>query len=184
MKKTYLYFAAPLAGLALFGVVYYQYSSGYEARQAAMEKKQFDEREAKVKRDNESKKKAVEDALIAQETRKKAKADKEAREQKERDDRDRAVQARGKAKEEARKLVDVVARLKKEVADNKKDITDVEADKKRAVDEMAFVKEYVKKAETNRQSLSLVLEKIEAADRAAEAAAKAAAAAAAAATKK
>lgn len=184
MKKSYVYFAAPLAGLALFGVVYYQYASKFEERQEAMVKAEREKREIKIKQDNELKKKAVEDALLAQETRKKAKAEKEAREQKERDDRERAQQVLAKTKEDSRKLTDTVARLKKEVADNKKDITEIEADKKRSVDEMAFVKEYTKKAESNRQSLSLVLEKIEAADRAAEAAAKAAAAAAAAAAKK
>jgi hypothetical protein len=183
MKKSYLYFLAPLIGLAAFGVVYWKYSSGYEARMDLMNKTQQEARDAKIKIDNESKKAAVEQALVAQEARKKAKAAKEAKEQQERDDRDRAVQARAKAKEDARKLVDTVARLKKEVADNKKEIEEHEADKKRLVDEAAFLRDYVKKAESNRQSLSLVMEKIEAADRAAEAAAKAAAAAAAA-TKK
>ena len=184
MKKSYLYFLAPLIALAAFGVVYWNYSSGYDDKIADMNKKQADIRDAKIKADNESKKVAVEAALVAQENRKKAKAAKETREQQERDDRDRAVQARAKAKEDARKLVDTVARLKKEVADNKKEIQEIEADKKRLIDETAFLRDYVKKAESNRQSLALVLEKIEAADRAAEAAAKAAAAAAAAAAKK
>src|SRR2546423_1364440 len=148
MKKSYLYFLAPLVALALFGVVYYQYASKFDERQEAMAKKQRDDREEKIKKDNESKQKAVADALAAQDARKKAKGEKEAREQKAAEDRDRAVQGRAKAKEEARKLVDTVARLKKEVADNKKDIVELEADKKRAADEMTFVKEYVKKADS------------------------------------
>jgi hypothetical protein len=178
MKKSYLYFIVPLVLLALFGVIYYQYASTYDARMEAMAKAQQKEREEKIQKDNESKKKAVEEALAAQDRRKKEKAEKLAREEKEREDRDRAVQARAKAKEDSRKLADTVIRLKKEVADNKKDIEEIEADKKRSSDEIAFLKEYVKKAQANRQSLTLVLEKIEAADRAAEAAAKAAAAAA------
>jgi hypothetical protein len=51
------------------------------------------------------------------------------------------------------------------------------------VDEQKFLKEYVKKAQANTQSLATVLERIDAADKAAEAAARAAEAAAKAAKK-
>ncbi len=183
MKKAYLYFIAPLIGVIIFGVVYWQYASTRDARDEASAKKVKDMREEKIRKENESKKEAVAAAIIAQEKRKQEKAVKEAQEQKEKDDREKALQARSKAREDSRKFQDQVGRLKKAVEENKKAIVDIEADKKRSTDELNFLKDYVKKTETNTQSLRQVLEKIEAADKAVEAAAKAAAAAAAA-TKK
>ena len=174
MKKSYVYFIAPLVGVALFGAVYWKYDSEFEAKEAAANKKIRDDKEAKILKENESKKKAVEDAIAAQEKRKKEKAEKDAKDQKERDDRDRAVQVRNKAKEEARKLADRVKTIAKEVEDNKKEIDRLTEEKKRSIDEQNFLKEHVKKSEANVQALYGVLEKIEAADKAAEAAAKAA----------
>lgn len=183
-KKSYVYFIAPLVGLVIFAGIYWQYASTYDAKLEAVAKKQRAEREEKIRKENESKKAAVEAAVVAQEKRKQEKAAKEAKDQKDKDDREKAVQARAKAREDGRKFTDQVARLKKEVDLNKKDIAKIEEDKKRSIDEQKFLAEYVKKAEANAQGLSAVLEKIDAADKAAEAAAKAAAAAAAAAAKK
>lgn len=184
MKKSYVYFLAPLVGVAIFAGVYAQYASGHQARLDAADKKLADAKAEKVKQENIAKKVAVDAALKQQEERKKAKADKEAREAKEREDRELAVAARNKAREESRKFQDNVKRLQKELEETKKDIAKIGDDKKRSADEQQFLKEYVKKAQANTQSLSIVLERIDAADKAAEAAAKAAAEAAKAAAQK
>ena len=185
MKKSSVYFIAPLVGVAIFAAVYARYASGYEEKVAQAEKARQDQKVEKNRQDNLAKRSAVDAALKAQEERKKAKAVKEAREAKEKEDRDLSVQARTKAREDTRKFQDQVRRLQKEVEENKKEIAKVEEDKKVSGGEQVFLREYVKKAEANTQGLQQVLERIEAADkaieaanRAAEAAAKAAAAAA------
>lgn len=177
MKKSYVYFIAPVVGVAIFGAVYWKYAAGYEAKIEAMAKKQADERKAKIDKDNEAKRAAVEAAVASQEKRKKEKAEKDARDAKEKEDREQAVQVRNKTQEDSRKFQETVSRLKREVELNKKEIAAIAEDKKRSLDEQAFLREYVKKAETNTAQLRGVLEKIEAADKAAADAAKAAAAA-------
>ena len=181
MKKSHVYFVAPLAGLVVFAGIYWKYSSTYEAKLEASAAAQRKVRDDKIMMENLSKKKAIEDAIAAQNVRKKQKADKEAKAQEDSDNRDRAVQARNKAREDARKFADQAKRLEKEVDENKKQIAKLEADKKHSVEEQAFLRQYVPKAEANQKALAAVLEKIAAADKAAEEAARAAAIAAAAA---
>jgi hypothetical protein len=183
MKKSYVYFIAPLLGLLIFGAVYWQYASTYDARMEATEKRHKEEREKKIRDENEQKKEAVAAAQKAQEQRKKDKADKEARDQKEADEREKAVLARDKAREDSRKFADQVVRLRKEVDVTKADIEEIKKNQQVAATEEEFLRRYVKEAQANRQNLVGVLEKIDAADKAAAEAAKAAAAAAAAAKK-
>jgi len=178
MKKSYVYFAAPLVGVAIFAAVYWQYAAGYEEKLANMEKQRLEAKAAKTHEENLAKRKAIEDALRQQEERKKAKAEKEAREAKEKEERELAVQARVKVREEARKFQEQVTRLKKEVEENKKEIAKIDEEKKRASDEEKFQKQYVAKAQANTKGLQQVIERIDAADKAADAAAKAAAEAA------
>lgn len=184
MKKSYVYFIAPLVGLGLFAGVYWKYASTYDARLEAAATAQRKIKEGKIHDENMLKKKAVEDAIAAQDRRKQEKALKEAKDQEDRDRRDHSVQARNKAKEDSRKFSDQVKRLDRDVEENKKEMAKIEEDKKHSVDEQAFLREYVKKAEANQKSLGIVLEKIAAADKAAEEAARAAALAAANAAKK
>lgn len=179
MKKSYLYFLAPIVATAIFAGFYVKYASGYEEKLAAAERARVEAKTEKTKQENLLKKKAVEDALKQQEERKKAKAEKEARDAKEREDRELAVSARNKAREDSRKLVDSVRRLGKEIEEVKKEIAKINETKQHAAEEQEFLKKYVKQAQANTQSLTIVLERIDAADKAAEAAAKAAAAAAA-----
>lgn len=178
MKKAYLYFLIPLLGLVAFGAVYYQFSSGYEQRQQQRIDADRKKKEAKLQQDAENRAKAVQEAKEAQEKRRAEKAAKEAREAKEKEDRDLARQALRKATADSDKLETQVKRLGKEIDETKKEIQKIEEEKTRSVSEENFLKEYVKKAEANRASLLTVVEKIDAADKAAEAAAKAAEAAA------
>jgi hypothetical protein len=184
MKKKYVYIFPPILGLVIFGVIYWQYNSGYEARLAESERKEKAIIQAKLDEDARNRKVAVESAIAAQEKRKVEKLAQDAKDAADKDRREKAMQAKYRAQREADKLASQVKRLQKEIEDEKKEIAKVEEDKKRVVDEAAFQREYVKKAEDNVRSLQTVLDRIAAADAAAEAAAKAAAAAAAAAVKK
>ncbi|MDO8545068.1 MAG: hypothetical protein Q7S40_31895 [Opitutaceae bacterium] len=178
MKKNYVYVIAPVAGLVLFAAVYWKYASGYEEKLVAADKARIEQKNEKIRQENLAKAGAVRAALEAQDKRKKEKRAREERDAKEKEQRELAQQARVKAREDARKFQDQVKRLSKEVEENKKELAKIEEDKKRSVDEQKFQREFVKKAEANTQSLSGVLERIAAADKAAEDAARAAAAAA------
>jgi hypothetical protein len=184
MKKNQIYFIAPLAGLVIFAGFYWNYSSEYEARLARIETQRVEAKNEKIRQENLAKVEAIKAALEAQEKRKAERKAREEREAREKEARKLAMQARVKAREDARKFQEQVRRLQKEVEEAKKEITKIEEDKKRSVDEQGFLRDFVKKAEGNTQSLSMVLERIDAADKAAKAAEDAARAAAAAATKK
>lgn len=177
MKKSYLYFIVPLVMTAIFGVYYWQYASGYEARLAAMDKKQADERQQKLDQEAKAREKAVADAVALAEKRKAEKKAREEQEAKEAAAREVAIQERNKAQQDERKYNDQVKRLQKDVADTKEEISKIDRDQKELQQEEGFLRDFVKQAEANTRSLNGVLEKIDAADRAraeAERAAKAA----------
>jgi hypothetical protein len=178
MKKAYLYFLLPLVGMVAFGAYYWQFSSGHEKRVEARVAEARRVKEEKIKQDYRDREKAVMEAKAAQEKRREEKARKDAREAQEKEDRQTAQQVLRKAHVDADKLEGQVARLKKEIDETKVAIAKIEDEKRRAIAEENFLKEYVKKAVANQASLHAVVEKIDAADKAAEAAAKAAEAAA------
>lgn len=175
MKKSYLYFIIPLVLTAIFAVYYWQYASGYEARLAKIDQQKKEERQKKLDDEARARDKAIKDALALAEKRKAEKKAKEELEAKEAAARELAIQERNKAQQDARKYADQVKRLQKDVQDNKDEIAKIEEDKKQLVEEQGFLRDYVKQAEVNVQSLQGVLEKIDAADKA-RAAAEAAAA--------
>lgn len=180
MKKAYIYFLVPLIGLIVFGAVYWNFSAGYEQREADKVAAFKKVRNDKALEEARLREKAVKDAVVAQEKRKKEKETKDAKDRKDKEDRENAAQARAKAFRDAEKLQKQAERLAKDIGTVKEEIAKIEEDKKRSADEALFLKTFVKKVEGNAKALNDVLEKIAAADAAAEAAAKAAAAAAAA----
>ena len=115
MKKKYVYFFPPLIGVIIFGAVYWQYSSGHEARLAASEAKARAEIQAKLDADARSREKAVKDALASQEKRKLEKAAKELKDTADKEMREKAMQAKFRAQREADKVEQQVKRLKKEI---------------------------------------------------------------------
>ena len=178
MKKNYISFLAPLVGLLIFGAVYWNFSKGLAAREAARiaaEKQKKEDKLRKQARDNEQ---AIKEALAAQAKRKAEREAKEAKDKADKEARALAVEARDKADRDARKLTQQVERLEKDLQTEKDAIAKLEVEKKKSTDEQVFLHEYVRKAEDNVKNLMQVLDKITAAD-AARAAADAAAAAAA-----
>jgi colicin import membrane protein len=171
MKKTYVYFIAPLVFTAIFAVFYVSYAKDYNARLAKMEENKQLERKKKLDEEAKAREKAIADAVAQTEKRKKEKAEKEAREQQERDRRELAAQELRKAQEDSRKYEDQLKRLQKDIDENKDAIAKINEDKKQLVEQEKFLRDYVQKAEANTQSLTGVMEKIDAADKARAAAA-------------
>ncbi len=164
MKKKYVYFLAPLAGLILFSAVYGNVSKGLAAREAAHQAKIEQAKKDKAEKQARDNAKAIADALASQEKRKAEKAAKEAKDKKDHDDRTAAVEAQGKAERDQRKIADQVKTLEKDVQTEKDAIAKLEVDKTKSIDEQAFLVGYVKQAEENARLLSQVLDKIAAAD--------------------
>ena len=179
MKKKYAYFLAPLVGLVIFSAIYWNFSKGIAARDAAHQAAVDQAKKEKADKQARDNAKAFAEAVATGERRKAERAAKDAKEKKDHDDRQAAVEARDKANRDQIKLAQQVDRLEKDIQTEKDAITKLEGDKKKSTDEQAFLVAYVKQAEDNARMLSQVLDKIAAAD-AARAAADAAAAAAAA----
>ena len=178
MKKNYVYVLAPLVGLIIFGAVYWNFSKGFaerESRRVAAEKQK---KEDKLRAQAKANEQAIREALASQERRKAERLAKEAKDKKDHDDRQAAVEARDKANRDQDKLAKQVTRLETEVQTEKDGIAKLETDKKKLNDEQVFLRIYVKQAEDNVRNLTQVLDKIAAADVARAAAATAAAAAA------
>jgi colicin import membrane protein len=176
MKKAY--FVVPLIGLIIFGAIYWNFQSKYEARVATEKAAKEQQRQEKIKQEVDARRKAVEDAVALQEQRKKEKAQKEAQDAAEKEARLALNDAREKSFRDKDRAAKQVERLTKDIATEKDAIAKIEKEKEESQKEQAFLRTYVKQAEANQKSLEEVLNKIADADKAAASAAAAAAAAA------
>lgn len=179
MKKNYVYFIAPLAGLAVFTGVYWQYSVGYDARAAEMHRKEFESAQAKLNEDAKNRELAAKTAFAAQEKRKADRKVKDAKDAADKDARALAEQNMRKAQGDANKLNTRSKQLAKDLDLVKKEIAKLEEDKKFLVAEEAFQREFVKQAQTNVTGLLATLDKVTETDKKWDEAAKEAAKAAA-----
>jgi hypothetical protein len=179
MKKNYVYFLPPLVALIVFGAIYWNFLAGYEKEQDRRTLAIKTAKDEKLQQQERDKKTAYDEAIAAQTRRKKEKEDKDAKEQADRDERQLAEDNLKQALRDEAKLADKIRSLNKEIETAKKEVAEVEENKKKAVEEEAFQRTYIKQAEANQKNLLAVLEKIQKADDDAAAAAKAAAAAAA-----
>lgn len=175
MKKTYVYFVAPLVLMVVFFFgFYWNAHKNYEAREQAVIQKARDEKRAKLEKEQQDRLKAVQAAIEMQEKRRAEKKEREEREAREKEEREKARLARDNAGREADKLEQTAKRLQKEIAVEKEELAEIQKERKLTVDEHEFLKQYVAKAEQNAKSFTGVLEKIAAADKAIEDARKAA----------
>src|SRR5215216_2758031 len=175
MKKSYVYFVAPLAALLVFFFgFYWNAHKNFEDKEAFKIKQERDARQAKLEKEAKDREVAVKAAVDLQEKRKAEKKAREEKENREKEEREKARQARDKAGRDADKLEQQVKRLEKEIDAEKKELAEVQSERKRTVEEQGFLKQYVAKAEQNAKSYTGLLERIAAADKAAEDAAKAA----------
>ena len=175
MNKAYIIW--PLVGLLVFGAFYWNFNQGYverEKEKARLEKVQKEER---IRQDLERRKKAIEDATIAQQARHEARVAKEKKDQEANDLRAKLEERQQKAFDEVnRHLRPQLDRQKNEANAVKGEIAQLDLQKKQYVDEEAFIRKYTHQAEANLKTYYDLLEKIKAAEEAhalAEAAAKA-----------
>jgi chromosome segregation ATPase len=178
MKKSKVYFIAPIIVLIAFYAYYWNFSSQYEAKQAIVLQAEKQRKLDKLNAEAEARQHAIQDAIDAQKQRKAERLAREEKERKQKDDKENARLEAEKADQEAQKLQRQAEKLEKDVASAKEEITKIESEQKRYVEELAFLKEYTAAAVANQSKLADVITKIKAADLAAEKAAAAAAAAA------
>jgi len=179
MKRTKVYFLVPIVALVLFYAYYWNFMSDYDAKQAAAAAVVKAKRIERLNVEAQMREKAIQEAIDEQKIRKQQKIDRDALERKQKDDKENAILIRDKADQDAQKLGRQVDRLQIEVKTAKEEIERIETENKRALEQEAFLKTYVTAAVENRDKLTQVLTKIDAAEKAAAKAALEAAAAAA-----
>ena len=164
MKKNYIYFVAPLVGLIIFGAVYWNFSKGYNKREAKRVADEKQKKEDKLRQQAKDNEKAIREAVASPGTPQ-SRARRQGgqgqggqgrsrhRRRGPRQGRPRPGQTRqaGRAPREGR-------------AGEKDAIAKLQSDKQKLIDEQAFQKVYVKQAEDNVRNLTQVLDRIAAAD--------------------
>lgn len=176
MNKVYL--IVPLICLLIFGGFYMNFSKGYKARLELAASKAEETRKEKLKSEAAARDLAIQNAVLAQETRKIERLAKEKIEEDKKLARQAAEDKREKAYNDKNRLTTQVRNLKKDLDELQGEIKKVELQNKSLVDEQTFLKGYVKQAESNVKYYYDLLDKIALAEKArAEAAAAAAAAA-------
>lgn len=178
MKKSKIYFIAPIIVLGAFFAYYWNFRSDYDAKQAIVLQAEKQRKIDKLNAEALMRQRAMQDAIDAQKQRKAERIAREEKERKQKEDKENARLEAEKADQEAQKLQRQAEKLEKDVASAKEEITKIEADKKFSEEELVFLKDYTAAAVANQTKLADVLTKIRAADLAAEKAAAAAAAAA------
>src|SRR4051794_7993490 len=102
MKKTYLYFVAPLVLLVIFFFgFYWNAHKNYEEREAAKVKEVRDAKVAKLEKEAKDREIAVKSALELQEKRRAEKKARDEKEARDKEEREKARQARDKAGRDA-----------------------------------------------------------------------------------
>lgn len=176
MNKAYIIF--PFIGLLIFGGFYLNFAKGYEAKIAAGKAAADNEKKEKARQQILDREKAIAAAIEASKLRALERAEKERQEDLKKTARQEADDQRQRAYETRNRQRDQLSRLKKDLDDVKGSLAKVSEEKKKHVDEAAFLKTYVVQAEANVKYYYGLLDKITAAEAARAAAAAAAAAAA------
>jgi hypothetical protein len=174
LKSNIAYVIFPLLALALFTPYYLHFSSHFDEMKQQEADRERQARADKIEADNKLKAKAIEEANIAADQRKKDRERKEEEKAREEEEEENLMQARDHARQDVFRAHDKVGQLTRDVATIQDEIKKVEDDEARLRQERGFLVDYVSKTEQNRQSLSAVLDKIAAADAAARAALEAA----------
>lgn len=162
MNKAY--FLVPLIAMLAFGGYWWNFRKEYNAKKEAQQIAEVHAREEKAAKDKAAREQAVKDAIAANDKRKAEKAAKEAKEKKDKEEREASIEFRNKSRAEQFKLSSQSERIDKEVRTIKEEIAKIDEGIKRYGAEKDFLKDYVKKAESNVKSLQAVAEKIEKAD--------------------
>jgi hypothetical protein len=174
MNKSYFIF--PLLGLLVFGGFYLNFEKGFQAKQVEAKVKADEIKKAKARQDIANREAAIKAAIEAQAKRKAEREERDRLEEAKKTARQDAEDLRQRNYDERNKLREQAGRLKKDLEEVKAATAKVQEEKKKLVDEQAFLLTYVKQAEANVKYYYDLLDKITTAE-AARAAAEAAAAA-------
>lgn len=175
MKKVYI--LGPLVGVLIYSFFYWNFTKEFALKEAQKIADAKAVLEAARKKEAADRKVAIDAALVLQAQRKQEKAEREAKEVADKEYRLKITDERDAAFREQERLSKQAERLAKEVDPEKAAIAEIEKQKKFAIDEEAFLRQYVGQADANAKSLEGVLKAIQDADAARVAAAAAAAAA-------
>jgi hypothetical protein len=174
MNKAYVIW--PLAGLLVFGAFYWNFSKEYTLKQQKAEQAIQDAKRDKTRKELEQRKKAIEDAIVAQQKRMADRAAKEKKEEEEKAIRAALMDRRTKAYDDVnRRLRPQLERLKGDADEIKQELAKLDLEKKTYGDEEAFLRVFVRQAESNVKTYYNLLDQLAAAEKAradAEAAAK------------
>jgi hypothetical protein len=163
MKKLYVIF--PLIGVLVFGAFFWNFNSEIESREAAKKEAQRVEREGKQRADLEAKRKAIEEAIALQEKRKVEKADRQKRDEEEKQMQLDLKDASDRARDERDRVLRRVDQLKTEIGFEVATIKKIAEEKANLALEDQYLLNYVKLAEGNKATLEEVLTKIEKVDK-------------------
>jgi hypothetical protein len=178
MKKKYIYMLVPLCGVIVFSLFYVPFANHYAEIQVQKHKQEIADRNKKLEDEAKARQQASIEANLNAEKRKAEREAKLAREKAEEDALSAADAARVKAHNDKQKYAQEVTELTKGIKLEQAAIAELQTNKEDALKEQDFLKSYVQQAETNRQNILSLLDKLGAAEKAhadAEAARKAAA---------
>jgi hypothetical protein len=161
-----IYFIGPIAALAVFAAYTWHFNTEYDAKEAAKAAQVREAHEAKMKSEAEARKKAIEEAVIAQKALKKERADKEAEETRKKEARQIAIEKRDQSFKEQEKLAHQAERLKRELKTEEEALAKLDASIKATIAEKEFQAQFIAKAKENEAGLAEVLAKVNAADQA------------------
>jgi hypothetical protein len=174
MNKAYI--IGPLAGLLVFSAFYLNFSKEYAVKQQKAEQAILEAKKEKTRKELELRKKAIEDAIAAQQVRIAARAAKDKREEEDKKAHDALIDRRFRAYDDVNKrLHPQLERLKSDADEIKDELAKLDLEKKQYSDEEAFLLTFVIQAEANVKTYYNLLDQLAAAEKAradAEAAAK------------
>ncbi len=176
MKK--IYFLIPIIGCLLFAGLYWNFLSHNAEKERARDLAIQQEKEAKLAREVEERRKAYEDAIALAERRKQEKEAREERDRREREERQTLLDERERVFREQERIANQIRRLKDEVKVEQDAVSTL---KEQIAEQQAEIRDqdvHVKLAQENEKKFQDILGTIEAVDKAAAEAAAAAALAA------
>ncbi len=165
MNKAYI--ISPLVALLIFGAFYWNFKKGYDLKQRQTLIQQEEEQKARIEKELATRKKAIEDAIVAADKRK---AEREAKEKKDAAEKaafDALVDKRNNTFDDVNKrLRPQLDRLHSDADGLKQDIGQLQLQVKQYQDEETFLRTFVQKAQANVKTYTDELEKIAAAEKA------------------
>jgi Flp pilus assembly protein TadB len=165
MKKVYVLW--PVIGMLVFTGFYWNFTRGAAERQHQVELRQQEERKARILKEAESRKRAIEDAIAAQAKRAAERAAKEKKTEEENAARQALLDKRNQVFEDVNKrLHPQLDRLKSDADEINASIAQLEMQKKQYLDEEAFLRTYVTQAQANVKTYYAILDRITAAEKA------------------